>query len=110
MTQGQTGRDAIYALGYTEDELRRLTDQGQLYASSTRALLLDAGIGPGMSVLDVRCGPGDVSLLAAERVGPKGEVVGVDTNDRVLQLARARVSASGATQVRSGAVHMLPPT
>jgi ubiquinone/menaquinone biosynthesis C-methylase UbiE len=41
-----------------------------------------------------------VSLLVAERVGPTGEVVGVDTNDRVLQLARARVSANGATQVR----------
>ena len=53
-----------------------------------------------MRVLDVGCGPGDVSLLLAERVGPTGEIVGVDTNDRVLQLARARVSASGATQVR----------
>ena len=100
MTQGQTGRDAIYALGYTEDELHRLADQGQLYASSTRALLLEAGIGPGMRVLDVGCGPGDVSLLVAERVGPTGEVVDVDTNGRVLQLARARVSASGATHVR----------
>jgi ubiquinone/menaquinone biosynthesis C-methylase UbiE len=96
----QTGDDAIYAMGYTEDELHRLTDQAQLYASSTRALLLEAGIGPGMRVLDVGCGPGDVSLLLAERVGPTGEVVGVDTNDRVLQLARARVSDRGATQVR----------
>ena len=99
MTQGQAGRDAIYALGYTEDELQRLTDQAQLYASSTRALLADAGIAPGMRVLDVGCGPGDVSLLVAERVGPTGEVVGVDTNERVLELARARVSASGATHV-----------
>ena len=65
MTEGQTGRDAIYAMGYTEDELHRLTDQGQLFAASTRALLAEAGIGPGMRVLDVGCGPGDVSLLAA---------------------------------------------
>jgi hypothetical protein len=56
MTQGQTGRDAIYTMGYTEDESRRLTDQGQLFASSTRALLLEAGIGPGMRVLDVAAG------------------------------------------------------
>src|SRR3954452_18276504 len=46
MTQGQTGRDAVYTMGYTEDESRRLTDQGRLFASSTRALLLEAGIGP----------------------------------------------------------------
>jgi SAM-dependent methyltransferase len=100
MTQGQTGRDAIYTMGYTEDESRRLTDQGQVFASSTRALLQEAGIGPGMRVLDVGCGPGDVSLLVADRVGATGEVVGVDINDRVLQLARARVAAGGATQVR----------
>ena len=86
--------------GYSEDELHRLTDQGRLYAAATRALLLEASVGPGMRVLDVGCGPGDVSLLVAERVGPTGEVVGVDTNDRVLQLAQARASASGATQVR----------
>ncbi|MBV9542993.1 MAG: class I SAM-dependent methyltransferase, partial [Chloroflexi bacterium] len=100
MTQGHTGRDALYVPGYTEDEFHRLTDQGQLVASSTRALLLEAGIGPGMRVLDVGCGPGDVSLLAAQRVGPTGEVVGLDINDRVLELARARAAASGATQVR----------
>jgi 2-polyprenyl-3-methyl-5-hydroxy-6-metoxy-1,4-benzoquinol methylase len=100
MTQGHTPRDAIYAPGYTEAELHRLTDQAQLVASATRTLLLEAGIGPGMRVLDVGCGPGDVSLLAAERVGPTGEVVGLDTSDRILELARARAEASGTTQVR----------
>lgn len=53
-----------------------------------------------MTTTDVGCGAGDVSLLAAECVGPSGEVVGLDTNARALELARARAAASGATQVR----------
>jgi SAM-dependent methyltransferase len=44
----------------------------------TRRLLVDAGIGPGMRVLDIGCGAGDVTLLAAELVGEQGAVVGVD--------------------------------
>lgn len=35
----------------------------------TGQLLDDAGIGPGMRVLDIGCGPGAVSLMIARRVG-----------------------------------------
>jgi SAM-dependent methyltransferase len=86
-------------MGFTESEVQRLTDQGRLAAPYTRALLLEAGVRPGMRVLDVGCGAGDVSLLAAELVGPSGEVVGLDINARALELARARAAAIGATQV-----------
>jgi SAM-dependent methyltransferase len=92
--------DPIYVMGFTESEVQRLTDQGRLAAPYTRALLLEAGVGPGMRVLDVGCGAGDVSLLAAELVGPSGEVVGLDINARALELARARAAAIGAAQVR----------
>ena len=37
-----------------------------------------AGIGLGMTVLDLGCGAGDVSFVAAELVGPQGQVIGVD--------------------------------
>jgi SAM-dependent methyltransferase len=100
MTQGNTSRDAIYVPGYTEDELQRLTDQGKLVGATTRTLLIEAGVQPGMRVLDVGCGAGDVSLLVAELVGSSGEVVGVDTNARALELAQARAVASDARQLR----------
>jgi SAM-dependent methyltransferase len=87
MTQANAGRDAIYVPGYTEDELQRLTLQGRLVGRTTRALLVEAGLELGMRVLDVGCGVGDVSLLLAELVGSSGEVVGVDTNARALELA-----------------------
>ena len=33
---------------------------------------------PGMRVLDIGSGIGDVAMLAAEMVGPNGRVVGID--------------------------------
>ena len=52
-----------------------------------------------MHVLDLGCGPGDVSLLAAELVGEGGFVLGVDTNANVLELAQARAQAAGLSHV-----------
>ena len=45
----------------------------------TERLLRDAGIEPGMRVLDVGIGAGDVALLAAELAGPSGSVAAVRT-------------------------------
>jgi SAM-dependent methyltransferase len=52
-----------------------------------------------MRVLDIGCGAGDVSFLAAELVGPAGAVVGVDLNEEVLMTARERASAEGLENV-----------
>jgi SAM-dependent methyltransferase len=65
----------------------------------TERLLIDAGIGPGMRVLDVGCGRGDVALLAAKLVGAQGEVVGIDRDLAALESARARVGESGLANV-----------
>jgi ubiquinone/menaquinone biosynthesis C-methylase UbiE len=55
-----------------------------------------AEVGPGMHVLDVACGTGVVTRLAAERVGSDGRVVGLDINAAMLSVARqfAPVGAS----------------
>ncbi len=88
-----------YAFGHSEAETRRLQAQSRLFNPATRRLLEEAGIGPGMRVLDVGSGAGDVALLAAELVGPGGEVVGVDANPAILETARARARAAGQTHV-----------
>lgn len=55
--------------------------------------LLDrVGVGPRERVLDVACGTGIVSRLAARRVGDLGRVVGVEFNPAMLEVAR-QVSA-----------------
>jgi 2-polyprenyl-3-methyl-5-hydroxy-6-metoxy-1,4-benzoquinol methylase len=88
-----------YALGHAQREIRRLLVQGQLLNAFTLRLLENAGITAGVRVLDVGCGPGDVSLLAAEMVGKTGSVLGVDTNASVLQVAQARAQEAGLKHV-----------
>ena len=58
-----------------EDE--RLVAQGLLFDPLTRRLLQQAGLAPGMRVLDLGSGAGNVARLAADLVGPDGAVVGV---------------------------------
>lgn len=86
-----------YALGQSEAEERRLQRQAALYALPTRRLFEAAGIGPGMTVLDLGSGAGDVAMLAAEMVGPTGSVLGVDMNPTILETARRRAKAAGHT-------------
>src|SRR5262245_36799902 len=51
--------------------------------------MVDAtGIGAGARVLDVACGTGAVTRLAAERVGETGSVTGLDLNEAMLTVAR----------------------
>lgn len=51
-------------------------------------LLIDSGIKKGMRVLDVGCGTGDLSIMAAELVGDTGEVVGFDISQDALVVAK----------------------
>jgi len=89
-----------YALGHSKRELARLEKQASFYADFTRTVLLKAGLGPGMRVLDVGCGVGDMAMEAARLVGPAGEVVGIDRSDAALDAARARAADAGLSQAR----------
>ncbi len=66
----------------------------------TQRLLRDAGLGPGMRVLDVGCGAGDVALLAADLVDHNGEVIGVDHHVGALEAARGRAREQKLENVR----------
>ena len=88
-----------YALGRSEAETRRLILQHRIYGPITRRFFEAAGIGAGMTVLDIGSGAGDVALLLADLVGPSGRVVGVDMNPAILETARARAAAAGFANV-----------
>lgn len=68
-------------------------------AEMTERLLVDAGIAAGMRVLDVGCGRGDVSLLVARLVGSQGAVLGVDRDERAVDVARDRVREAAVGNV-----------
>jgi SAM-dependent methyltransferase len=87
-----------YPLGYSPQEARRLTEQAALLEELTAALFQRAGLGPGMSALDIGCGVGDVTLLAARLVGPEGRVLGIDRAASSVETARRRASALGVGQ------------
>ncbi len=89
-----------YALGYSDAEFQRLIRQSEFYAEFTEDVLRRAGFKPGMRVLDIGCGAGDVSLLAARMVGPAGSVTGVDKSPESLQLARRRAEQEGFRHMR----------
>lgn len=79
-----------YVLGDHDRELERLMHQALVFEAPTRLLLESSGLNCGMRCLDLGCGVGDVSLLAAELVGPHGRVDAVDRSSRALSIAAAR--------------------
>ena len=85
--------DTDYAFGRSRAEYDRLIEQAELIGPLTERMLLAAGVSPGMRVLDVGCGVGDVSFLVAGLVGPEGSVVGVDLDAEALKLAEERRKA-----------------
>jgi 2-polyprenyl-3-methyl-5-hydroxy-6-metoxy-1,4-benzoquinol methylase len=93
-------RTPDYPLGYTELEARRLAEQGALLEDFTADVFHRAGLREGMTVLDIGCGVGDVSLLAARLVGPKGAVLGIDRAASSVQTARGRATALGVAHAR----------
>jgi ubiquinone/menaquinone biosynthesis C-methylase UbiE len=97
--QAVQGQDADYLLGHSNDELDRLIGQARFFGDLTEHLFHLAGLEPGMRVLDVGCGAGDVSLLAARMVGPQGAVVGVDMSPDAIRMARERADAAGLANV-----------
>lgn len=87
--------DTPYMLGHSDPELARLAIQASIMDPLTERMLHAAGLTPGMRVLDVGTGVGDVAMLAARIVGPTGSVLGIDPGAPALATARARACQAG---------------
>ncbi|KUL41927.1 class I SAM-dependent methyltransferase [Streptomyces regalis] len=94
-TGAQSDAYADYLLGGSDLEHRRLMLQGRILRSSTDRFLRLGGLRPGMSVLDLGSGMGDVSMLAGEVVGPRGRVLGIDRDQVTTEKARRRAENEG---------------
>lgn len=86
-----------YVLGDSLHEYERLTLQARIVRPYTEKFFRAAGLVPGMRVLDIGSGMGDVALLAGDIVGPGGSVVGIDRDAKVLDHARRRSVEQGCS-------------
>lgn len=101
-------REYLAADRQVEEE--RLLAQGEVIDPLTRRLFAAAGLSPGMRVLDLGSGAGNVARLAAEFVGPEGSVVGVERDPEAVRRAAGAAQGAGYRNVefREGDVSALP--
>jgi ubiquinone/menaquinone biosynthesis C-methylase UbiE len=70
-----------------------------MFAPLTEALIRDAGIGEGQTVLDVAGGAGEPSLTIAERVGSRGSVTCTDAVAEMVAAAESEAQRRGLTNM-----------
>lgn len=102
------GRLFAAAIGYPEQFLDTVPASADAYAGLSN-VSVSAPLKPGQRVLDLGCGAGLDSLIAAQRVGGTGLVAGLDFSPAMLQRARyskADLSLSHLFFVHSGAETM----
>ena len=88
-----------YLLANQPSELERLQLQSRVWEPAGRLLLSTLGGGSGGRVLDVGCGALGWLRILGEWVGPSGQVVGTDIDERLLDAARSFLAAEGISNV-----------
>lgn len=69
-----------------------------------------SGVRPGDTVVDLGSGAGMDLIIASQRTGPSGHVIGIDMTDTMIAKAQKNLAAAGATnaEVRKGIIEALP--
>lgn len=105
-----TGRRLARILGYEDEWLAGVPEESIASFAGTGNPFSLGALSPGEHVVDVGCGAGIDSLIAARMVAPQGEVVGVDMTPPMLERARCSAEAAGFRNVsfRPGLAESLP--
>lgn len=96
-------------IGYTDEELKSVPEGANLGLGCGNPVAL-ASLKKGDTVLDLGSGAGFDCFLAADRVGSKGKVIGVDMTPEMLDKARenARKGSYENVEFRLGEIENLP--
>ena len=95
---------------YTAEEMAALPSEAVVNSFGCGNPVAFSDVEPGDVVLDLGSGAGIDLLLAAEKVGPQGKVIGVDMTDAMIEKARKNVAEAGLenVEVRKGIIEDLP--
>jgi arsenite methyltransferase len=105
-----TGRPLARMLEYADEWLEGLPESSVESFAGTGNPFSLGELRPGERVVDVGCGAGIDSLIAAKKVGPEGLVIGVDMTPSMLEKARQAAKEAELTKVefREGYAEALP--
>ena len=94
------GRKFAESVGYPADLLRRLPAVSVEVFAGVSNLSILAEIFSGATVLDMGCGGGLDSIIAARRTGPEGQVFAVDFSPAMLTCAKQGLMEAGVNNAR----------
>ena len=100
----------VKVAGYTREELDALPPEAVINSFGCGNPLAFAGVQPGQVVLDIGSGAGIDCLIAAEKVGPTGRVIGLDMTPEMIERGRGNAREAGALNVefRLGEAEKMP--
>ena len=93
---------------YSNDDLSNLPEDITEHSFGCGNPVAFSHVKPGQTVLDLGCGAGLDLLLASEKVGDTGRVIGVDFNEDMLELAENRIQGFHNIELRNGRIEDLP--
>jgi len=101
--------DISRSIGYTEEELRAAPEGANLGLGCGNPTAL-ASLKEGEIVLDLGSGAGFDCFLAANKVGEKGQVIGIDMTPEMIEKSRENAEKNGYQNVefRQGEIENLP--
>lgn len=104
------GRAFALSLGYPEELLASMPSSCVEAFTGVSNVSVFAEIPPSATVLDLGCGAGLDSLIAARKTGPRGKVIGIDFSEAMLQRARRAAEEAGVqnAEFRLADAEMLP--
>lgn len=97
------------AIGYTQDEMQSVPEDANLGLGCGNPTAL-AELKEGETVLDLGSGAGFDCFLAAQKVGAKGKVIGIDMTPQMIEKARenAKKGNYGNVEFHLGEIERLP--
>lgn len=105
-----TGRTLTQIVGYRDEWLDYVPENAIACFAGTGNPFLVAELRPGERVVDLGCGAGIDTFIAAKQVGEGGQVVGIDMTEEMLARARSARSETGLENIefREGHLEEIP--